>query len=229
MPPEAIIIVVLLGGIAALENATVQFLLSEPIILCAAAGAMMGDFEAGLMMGVLWQLIWLNEMQIGAAKIPDAVSGSLVSAMLYLSLLPHYPDKSNTLFLLTFLCGLAAAYLGVSFVVDKRKLLSRYNEYVDDFIEGVRPRVIETIFVLSILEQFFFGALFAGLLFFLLYFPLTYILERIPFYWETLFHSVKFIVFGIGAGVIFRMFINRKTVWSAVIGILLGYVFIRLI
>lgn len=219
MELEQIIIIALFGGIAAVENATIRFLLAEPIVLCTAAGAMMGDMEAGLKMGCVFQLIWMKDTQMNAARIPDGISGSLIGAVLYVSLLPRFESQENILFILCFLGGICCAYLGIRIADDKRRLLDRYNEYVDAMVESVRPKGIESVFILGLIEQFFFGALFAGLLFVIFYFPLNLLIQRIPLFWDELFKNLSFAIFGIGAAFAIKLFLNRRTIWGLLLGI----------
>ena len=72
-----IIIAAFLGGIIAWDKSSFLLLASEPLVICAAAGAYFGNLEQGILLGIFWQIIWMGELPIGAAKIPDGAVGAL--------------------------------------------------------------------------------------------------------------------------------------------------------
>lgn len=63
--------------IAVSDEATAQLGFFRPVFIGAAAGAVMGDFTAGLMIGASMELIFASG-QIGAYIPPDAITGTVV-------------------------------------------------------------------------------------------------------------------------------------------------------
>ena len=223
------ITIAVLGGIIALDKSAFHLFFSEPIIICSVAGAYLGDIESGFMLGMIWQLIWLGEIPIGAAVMSDGSTGALVSLGVYLRFLPDYPQLGNFLFVICLLYGVLGAYWGGNFTGDKRKFHNRYLNYVDKFVREVRPKGVESVFFLGLLEQFLSGAFFTWLLFFIFSIPTRFVIQRMPEYWNGLFIDMKSIAIGIGVAVLVNLFWNRKTVFSLILGISIGIVFIFLL
>ncbi len=71
------ILLALITAIAVSDEATVQFGFFRPVFVGAAAGAVMGDFTAGVMIGASMELIFASG-QIGAYIPPDAITGTVV-------------------------------------------------------------------------------------------------------------------------------------------------------
>ncbi|BCA79556.1 hypothetical protein AOP6_1343 [Desulfuromonas sp. AOP6] len=63
-----------------------QFMLSRPIVAAPLTGVLLGDAGAGLLVGVLVELLWLGRLPVGAAIPPDdtqvAVAATALTAIL---------------------------------------------------------------------------------------------------------------------------------------------------
>jgi mannose/fructose/N-acetylgalactosamine-specific phosphotransferase system component IIC len=72
-----------LGGLLALDHALVgQFMLSQPLVVGAIFGAVVGDLPTGLFVGALVQLIWLGVISVGAYIPSDyTVTGGVAIAL----------------------------------------------------------------------------------------------------------------------------------------------------
>lgn len=65
-------LLVLWGTVVALDLVSVpQALLSRPLVVGTVAGALLGDLETGLRVGVLFELFALDVLPVGAVQYPD--------------------------------------------------------------------------------------------------------------------------------------------------------------
>jgi len=110
--PDGILVAAIFGGIIALEKSSVGMLLSEPVIICLAAGCALGNFETGLLIGMLWQIIWMSDLPIGAVKLPDGSTGALISAILYTKFAGMFPSLKDLILAVSIIAGGISAYLG---------------------------------------------------------------------------------------------------------------------
>lgn len=70
--PQVVLPLLLWGTLVGLDLVSVpQALISRPVVAGAVAGALAGDVEAGLRIGVLFELFALDVLPVGAVKYPD--------------------------------------------------------------------------------------------------------------------------------------------------------------
>ncbi len=218
-----LLIAALLGGATAVDKSSLQMFFSEPLILCAAAGAYLGDFETGLLTGMLWQLIFTGELPVGAAKVPDGSVGSLVSTILLINLRGSYPSLAHLLFLTSLISGLAAAYLTGQYITDKRKFHARYLDFIDSRAERGHFLGIDIVFVIGVFEQFISGAAHTVLVYFIFSSALKLFLAAAPAYWDGLFQYISVAAWGIGAALLINLFWNRKSYIAILLGLIAGW------
>jgi PTS system mannose-specific IIC component len=72
LAPAALPLLLVWGTIVGLDLVSLpQLLLSRPIVVGAVAGAIVGDVEAGLRVGLLLELFALDVLAVGAVRYPD--------------------------------------------------------------------------------------------------------------------------------------------------------------
>ncbi|HEY3012500.1 MAG TPA: PTS sugar transporter subunit IIC [Gemmatimonadales bacterium] len=70
--PHLVIPLLLWGTLVGLDLVSVpQAMISRPLVVGAVAGALAGDVEAGLRIGVLFELFALDVLPVGAVRYPD--------------------------------------------------------------------------------------------------------------------------------------------------------------
>ena len=70
--PQVVIPLLLWGSLVALDLVSVpQAMISRPLVAGTVAGWLAGDVEAGLRVGVLFELFALDVMPVGAVRYPD--------------------------------------------------------------------------------------------------------------------------------------------------------------
>ena len=60
--------------------------LYQPIVTCPIIGAILGNFELGVVVGGAYQLIQIGSMPIGGAQPPNAILGGIISTVFAVSL-----------------------------------------------------------------------------------------------------------------------------------------------
>ena len=70
--PQVVLPLLLWGTLAGLDLVSVpQAMISRPLVAGTVAGALAGDIEAGLRIGVLFELFALDVLPVGAVRYPD--------------------------------------------------------------------------------------------------------------------------------------------------------------
>jgi mannose/fructose/N-acetylgalactosamine-specific phosphotransferase system component IIC len=65
-------VLVLLGGVVSTDTtAGPQIMISEPLVSCTLLGLLFGQPETGILLGVLFQLLWLGYLPLGAVRFTD--------------------------------------------------------------------------------------------------------------------------------------------------------------
>jgi mannose/fructose/N-acetylgalactosamine-specific phosphotransferase system component IIC len=78
--------IVLLGALIGIDVVTFpQAMLSRPIVAATAAGALLGFPEAGLLIGVVLELIAMEVLPFGASRYPEWGTAGVVGGALYAS------------------------------------------------------------------------------------------------------------------------------------------------
>ncbi len=77
---EPYLLLLLLAGLVATDTTSgPQMLFSEPLVSCSIGGIIIGNPALGLEIGMLFQLLWIGYMPLGAVRFTDSNVGSLVT------------------------------------------------------------------------------------------------------------------------------------------------------
>ncbi len=139
------LIVALLGGIVDLDStAAVQCMVSQPIVAAPLTGlivgSMLGDATAGLrlglMIGVILQLTWIEQLPLGMNVPPDAALASVLSVALGFCA-GHEFDyaKREACYTIGLLVSVALGLLGRSLDMFVRRLNTSIDSWVNQKIE----------------------------------------------------------------------------------------------
>jgi mannose/fructose/N-acetylgalactosamine-specific phosphotransferase system component IIC len=124
----------LLGGVAALDSTPVgQTLLSQPLVTATALGALWGDWQTALEVGIVLQVLAASTLPVGARTPEDYATGGVIGTGLALVLAAQQPFEMTRAAsaLIGVLAGLLAATLGVPALKWQRRrneALSRWCE-----------------------------------------------------------------------------------------------------
>lgn len=132
--------IALLGALLGLDVVSFpQAMVSRPIVAATLSGAFIGHPAAGLLMGVVLELIALDTLPFGASRYPEWGSAGVVGGALFAAQPPGMPGALPASLLAALL---TASISGWSMVVLRRIIAVRL-ERTRDFIEaGSRDALI---------------------------------------------------------------------------------------
>ena len=132
--------IALLGALLGLDVVSFpQAMVSRPIVAATAAGAFIGDAGAGLLAGIVLELIALDTLPFGASRYPEWGSAGVVGGALYASQ-SHGMGGALPAALLAAL--LTASISGWSMVVLRRAIADKLARSRDRIEEGSRSALL---------------------------------------------------------------------------------------
>ncbi len=216
----------LIGGVLALDTtAVLQSLISQPIIAGSLLGWLSNDLVAGLKMGFILQLLWLSELPVGAARVPEGNLGSMIGIVLMFQLKAFQAQYFYVLILIGVFYALFFSAVGQRATT----LLRQWNVHIlDRAMRGIEAGQISIISKMNlaalvihwlVYSIFILGSVIIGVYVFR---PLLGIL---PAGWNEMARLVELAVLGCGAGFSFTLFNEKKLAWWVVTGIVAGIIF----
>jgi mannose/fructose/N-acetylgalactosamine-specific phosphotransferase system component IIC len=132
--------IALLGALLGLDVVSFpQAMISRPIVAATAAGAFIGNPTAGLLIGVVLEMIALDTLPFGASRYPEWGSASVVGGALFASEPIGMPGALPASILAALL---TASISGWSMVVLRRIIASRLERTRDKIEEGSRDALL---------------------------------------------------------------------------------------
>lgn len=130
----------LAGAVVYLDTSVIgQTLLGQPIVACVLYGLLVDRPEVGLFFGVLFELIWLANLQIGAAKFCEGSLGAIIATAVAASVAPSEVtgEPAWIVLLIAMSLGLVFAHLGRELAPIVRRTMNGVAErYVSDSALG---------------------------------------------------------------------------------------------
>ena len=119
-----ILLLCLAGGVCALDaTAAWQIMLSQPLVSGTIAGLLLGAPQAGVVIGLVLQLLWSGAIPVGARPLPDAPVGSVSGVWFTVTLLRTSGSASPSLcYLLGVIAALCVALLGRRTIMLEREI-----------------------------------------------------------------------------------------------------------
>jgi mannose/fructose/N-acetylgalactosamine-specific phosphotransferase system component IIC len=126
--------IALLGALLGLDVVSFpQAMIARPIVSSTVAGAFIGQSEAGLLIGVVLELIALDTLPFGASRYPEWGSAGVVGGALFAAQPSGMPGALPASVLAALL---TASISGSSMVVLRRMIAARLERTRDDIEEG---------------------------------------------------------------------------------------------
>jgi PTS system mannose-specific IIC component len=126
----------LLGAVLGLDVVSFpQAMISRPIVAATAAGAFIGNPPAGLLIGVVLEMIALDTLPFGASRYPEWGSAGVVGGSLFAAQTASMPGALPASLLAALL---TASISGWSMVVLRRTIALRLERVRDRLEEGSR-------------------------------------------------------------------------------------------
>lgn len=133
--------IALLGAVLGLDVVSFpQAMTSRPIVAATVAGAFIGHPQAGLLIGVVLEMIALDTLPFGASRYPEWGSASVVAGALF----GAQPDGMPGALPACLLAGLLTASIsGWSMVVLRRLIALRLERTRDQIEKGSRDALLD--------------------------------------------------------------------------------------
>lgn len=132
--------IALLGGLLGLDVVSFpQAMIARPIVSSTVAGAFIGHSGAGLLIGVVLELIALDTLPFGASRYPEWGSAGVVGGALFSAQPPGMPGALPASVLAALL---TASISGSSMVVLRRMIARRLERSRDRIEEGSRGALL---------------------------------------------------------------------------------------
>ena len=205
------------------STAAFQMLIAQPLFACPLLGLLGGNVELGFQMGFLLQLIWLANMPVGAAIIPEGEFGSVAGVILALRLMQRLPELEHFIIFIALIYALFVSYLGAKSVTFIRNQNQHYLQYILSRLNRGK-RVKLGIVIINAL-------IFNVLVFFTIIFVLSYIFEMelysvlktIPLTVANHIGMIgKISVLGVGMGLTVTLLKDKKFWPLYVFGMIIG-------
>jgi mannose/fructose/N-acetylgalactosamine-specific phosphotransferase system component IIC len=211
----------LIGSLLALDTTIVfQFLVSQPLVTASILGWLMGDLQLGIQVGFYLQLLWLRNIPVGGAVVPEGNVAAIVTTTLVLR---YNMDMAyiNSVIVLGVIYGIGLSYIGGELVVFYRKLNVNFLKWtLNGLAKGRSDRLSLAPFA-SLMVHFI-------LMFLLIYTGIglgDILFARIPIlpvFWDEYFRYGLIAILGIGVGLVISLYKQKDDRLLLAIGFLLG-------
>ena len=132
--------IALLGALLGLDVVSFpQAMVSRPIVAATVAGAFIGNPPAGLLIGVVLEMIALDTLPFGASRYPEWGSAGVVGGALFAAQPPGMPGALPATLLAALL---TASISGWSMVVLRRLIATRLERTRDKMEAGSRDALL---------------------------------------------------------------------------------------
>jgi PTS system mannose-specific IIC component len=136
----SLIPIAVLGGVIGLDVVSFpQAMISRPIVAATLGGAFVGNGTAGVLIGVVLELIALDTLPFGASKYPEWGSAAVTGGALFAA----ESEKSfGALPVCVLAALLTASVSGWSMIVHRRMIARSLGNYRDRLEEGSRSALL---------------------------------------------------------------------------------------
>jgi PTS system mannose-specific IIC component len=132
--------IALLGAVLGLDVVSFpQAMVSRPIVAATLGGAFIGNPPAGLLIGVVLEMIALDTLPFGASRYPEWGSAGVVGGSLFASQAPGMPGALPASLLAALL---TASISGWSMVMLRRLIATRLERSRDQLEAGSRDALL---------------------------------------------------------------------------------------
>jgi mannose/fructose/N-acetylgalactosamine-specific phosphotransferase system component IIC len=139
---EVQLVLLLWGTLVGLDLVSVpQMMIARPLVAGAVAGLIVGDFETGARLGLLFELFQFDVLPVGAARYPEYGPATVAAVSA-----GHLVTSAGGL-AFGAMVGLPVAMIGGLSLVGLRRLNARAVRAAAAQIEGGDPRVIVRVHV----------------------------------------------------------------------------------
>ena len=136
---EILAVLILMAGIISMDTTSgPQVLISEPVVSCSLLGIIFGIPETGLKIGILYQLLWLGYMPLGAVRLSDGNMAAFISTAGLFTASRIFGIDGNAMkaaVIPSMLYAVIVAYIGLRLTHSVRKLNGKRNDRCRSHLE----------------------------------------------------------------------------------------------
>jgi len=210
------------SGMVALDTtAALQIMISQPLVACSVTGLILGNLPMGLLVGIVFQLMWLAEIPAGATYTAEGNIGATAGTAIAILATEQTLRQSPTLALSILLALGLSLLAGEGVILIRRINGSRYGALLRE--EQVNFEKVTRSHLSGLALMFIMGfilTLFSSWLLGIHLLPM--VVHRIPVAMDIWLQPLGSALLGLGCGVLLSLFYTRKEVASLLIGLVLG-------
>ncbi len=211
------------GALLMLDNsAAFQILISQPMFASAILGWLGNDITLGLQLGFLLQLVWLSNMPVGAAIVPEGNFGSIAATIFALSAVQQFSEYENFIVFLSIAFALLCSFVGAKMVTfirhwNQRLLQKLFKKLADN--QAVR---LGGVITLSLLFNALVVFVFLLVLVLVALELLESVIPFVPIDVNKIGHYAQVAILGAGLGLTLTLFREKRLRALYLIGLALG-------
>ncbi len=129
-----------------------MFLISQPIIIGGITGHILGNIQAGIIIGSIVQLIWINNPPVGAFVPPSTTTISFIStvyAVIFLKILSN--ANRDAIFMFSLLIGIPCGYFVGQMDIWHRKINVKIIHLFEDKIKQCKTSYLIIIQLITVM------------------------------------------------------------------------------
>ncbi len=202
----------LIGGVLCLDRIYAQTLVSRPVVTGTIVGLVLGNFQAGLLMGAILELLWIDQSPIGTMVPPNDTLSTVVITSCTLLASGNPGVVSRELMALAILLLVPSAILAQkmdAFIFKRNDHLARIA--LSYAIRG-NLRGVERQHLLALLKAFILSTLLSLALLYAGYHVLIRVYPQVP---EKIMNALVYVYYFIpilGVGVALNTINLRKMI-----------------
>jgi PTS system mannose-specific IIC component len=226
---NAILAISLLGGLISLDHrAALSFMISQPICGGLLTGLLLGSPAEGLLVGTIFQVMFLGFVPIRGEKIPDVPLGGLAASACYiisLQRLGGHLASEGILLLGSLFFGLLISLIGYGFYrVWESKTWALFKIAMESALTG-RFKRAKAIHLSALIFHFLYGFILLVSLVPLGTALITMVCSRLGAEPGGSINALQYIVPFIGAGSLIRLYFSKSKAFWFGAGFLVTYLF----
>ncbi len=219
-----LLIISIWGGIVSLDTtAAAQCLISHPLVSCTLLGLVLGNIPLAFSMGILMELVWLNELPIGAAHISEGNVGATTAAAIAL-IATEQTQRAIPVVALSLIIAILISFFGGRLVIIMRHLNGNIFEKLLYQKKLTQTSIIRA-HMTGVLFSFLIGFFLTGITTFVcVYYLIPNLLVFLPAEYDKIFEPITSIFTGIGCAVLLTIFYQQnKHRWLILPSLIIGF------
>ncbi len=216
------------SGVVSMDTtAAMQVMISRPLVSCLITGAILGDYQLGLIIGIYLELLWINELPIGAAKFLEgnvgATAAAAIAVFTFQNSLRLVPSIA-----LSLLIAIVISHLG-GYLVKKMRYVNgdAFDKLLVD--PDISAAKVEKLHYKGIFYSFLIGLVIIPVFAVVFgWFALPLLIMWLPVAVDQFLEPINVAFLGVGSAILIFMFTRHKQWWMIFLGFCLGLMYLFL-